>query len=66
MVTNWLQFWQALLPGLMGLAKALFQRHGGDARAANAELTAIRNHGARLERAEDEIDRDLNAITDGD
>jgi hypothetical protein len=59
---GWVRFFMALLPELTELARELFQRHKGHVGQARQELTAIRDHGARLRAAENEIDARLAEV----
>jgi hypothetical protein len=59
---GWIRFFTAVLPELTELARELFKRHQGDVKGARAELTVIRDHGARLRAAEVEIDARLEQL----
>lgn len=59
---GWVRFFAAVLPALTDLARELFKRHRGDADLARDELRTIRDHGARLEAAESELDARLEAV----
>lgn len=55
---NWLAFWQALLPEMIKLGRALFDAHSGDVDAARA---AVMDHRSRLKIAEAKIDDRIDA-----
>jgi hypothetical protein len=59
---GWIRFFTAVLPELTELARELFKRHQGNVADARKELTAIRDHGARLRAAEVEIDARLEQL----
>ena len=59
---GWVRFFVALLPELTEIARELFKRHQGNVAQARAELTVIRDHGARLRAAEAEIDARLEQV----
>lgn len=60
--TTWIRFASALMPSLLDLARALFERHKGDVEASRQELRAIRNHGAQLLEFEREIQSRLDLL----
>jgi hypothetical protein len=50
-----------LLPEAVKLVRALLERFQGDVPAVRAELRRIGHHGARLEQAEEDFDRRIQA-----
>jgi hypothetical protein len=61
---NWAKFFAAILPELARLGHELFERHRGHVAPARTELRALRDHGARLQAAEDALDARLDALRD--
>lgn len=62
---KWGRFLAAITPDLVGLAKVLFDRFGGDLARARSEIALIRNHGERLDPVRAEVDRELAALRGG-
>lgn len=59
MKTEWLEFWQQLVPSMVKLGQSLYQAHKGDVQAAHAELRTITDQRARRAQGEAEVDRKL-------
>lgn len=59
---SWAKFFAIMLPELSALGRELWKRHQGNVAEARKELTAIRDHGARLRAAEAEIDARLDQL----
>lgn len=62
MKTGWIRFAAALLPDAKDLLRDLWKWHKGDIPAARAALLKIRDHGMRLDEAEEQIDARMQAM----
>jgi hypothetical protein len=58
---DFVRFATALAPAVQGLLRTLYERNHGDVKAAQQEISAIRNHGAELEAWKQEIRERLDA-----
>lgn len=61
-MTQWLEFWQALLPSILKFGQGLYEAHKGDVSAARAELRTITDQRARRAQGEADVDRKLAEV----
>lgn len=61
-IMGWLLFLRQVWPDAVDLVKDLYDRFHGDVDKTKAEIRRIRDHGARLDAAEQEIDARIEAV----
>lgn len=64
--SSWPRFLVSMYPLAKALIEDLYRWHKGDVVAAKAALRRIREHGLRLDEAEAELDKRVDAIEDAD
>jgi hypothetical protein len=63
-MTQWLEFWQQVLPSMVKLGQRLYEEHKGDASTARAELRTITDQRGRRAQGEEAVDAKLRAAAE--
>jgi hypothetical protein len=63
-MTQWLEFWQQVLPSMVKFGQKLYEEHKGDVSAARAELRTITDQRGRRAQGEEAVDAKLRAAAE--
>ena len=60
-MTQWLEFWQQVLPSMVKLGQRLYEQHKGNVTSARAELRTITDQRGRRDAEEAALDERIEA-----